>query len=526
VNQAQALVDRVRSEAQSNHAARQAHAGPYLLHTLRNVGAIASEGDAAALDGAGRGVPAILVGAGPSLDRAIPILRQLQHSAFIIAVDTASTPLFHAGVTPHIVVAVDPAEQNSRHLTELPHSTDTWLVTEGSIDPLAIECFAGRTFFFRVSDHQPWPWLQSQGRTVGLLRAWGSVLTTAFDLALRMDCDPIAFVGADLAFTENRLYARGVTYEHDWRRRLHYGMGLRRQWIEAIDRWPRLTAPDVNGAETRTAAHLVAFRDWLVEQMRREKGRTFINATGAGILHGAGVNVTPDDLPGLLPSRKSKLAGLVRGRYRPFKGQALLAAARTLLHSAEGAHVDPVVERWEAFAPGLSRNRIVEALKGAVTLAPSDPGTLAPSDPGTFAPSHPRTFAPLTGAYASPDVEALSSIANVTTLVPMRIPPHRMERAPNGARRLWYRTATARIIACAIRSPDGAVLENGQPLARALDFDHIVPGSYVISRDDVQFRATDDSDPRTNGREYSVLVPPSIDYIENLPVEEILRRDL
>ena len=35
-----------------------------------------------------------------------------------------------------------------------------------------------------------------------------------------------------------------------------------------------------------TSAHLVSFRDWLVEQTAGDGTRRFINATGAGILHG------------------------------------------------------------------------------------------------------------------------------------------------------------------------------------------------------------------------------------------------
>ena len=44
--------------------------------------------------------------------------------------------------------------------------------------------------------------------------------------------------------------------------------------------------PDINGEPARTAPHLVSFRDWLIEQMRRHPHHRFINATGAGLLTG------------------------------------------------------------------------------------------------------------------------------------------------------------------------------------------------------------------------------------------------
>jgi hypothetical protein len=45
-----------------------------------------------------------------------------------------------------------------------------------------------------------------------------------------------------------------------------------------------------------------------------------------------------------------------------------------------------------------------------------------------------------------------------------------------------------------------------------------------VCRDEIHFRAADDSDPRSNGRQYSVLVPPCVRYLESLSLEEILTR--
>jgi GTPase SAR1 family protein len=47
------------------------------------------------------------------------------------------------------------------------------------------------------SDHEPWPWLRSLGLDRSVLEVWGSVLTGAVDLAIRMGCSPIVLVGAD-----------------------------------------------------------------------------------------------------------------------------------------------------------------------------------------------------------------------------------------------------------------------------------------------------------------------------------------
>ncbi|HMF61689.1 MAG TPA: 6-hydroxymethylpterin diphosphokinase MptE-like protein, partial [Vicinamibacterales bacterium] len=275
--------------ARANQEARRQNAGRYLLNTLRNAPAIAAAGDTAVLTGAFTGVPTLIVAAGPSLDRNLPGIVKCRDRVLLIAVDTALRPLLAAGVQPDFVVAVDPSEANASHLVELPPCPETWLVAEGSLDPEGLRHFAGRTFFFRVADHHPWPWLRGLGVDRGRLRAWGSVLTTAFDLALTMECDPIVFAGADLAFTGGRPYARGTTNEEEWRREEAWGQTLEEIWAGRVDAWPKTFETGVDGTRARTAPHLRSFRDWIVAEATRAAGRTIINATRGGILVGEGV---------------------------------------------------------------------------------------------------------------------------------------------------------------------------------------------------------------------------------------------
>ena len=192
---AHATLERMLSEARANDDARRAFAPRYLLQTLQNLPVIAREGDTAALDRRFAGIPAVIVGAGPSLDEHLPELRRLSDRCLIVAADTALAPLETAGITAPVVVGVDPSEWNARHLAAPRRVDDTWLVAEGSLHPSVFTRFAGRTFTFEVSGHEPWPWFRTHGLTRGRLRAWGSVITSAFDLALRLGCDPIVFAG-------------------------------------------------------------------------------------------------------------------------------------------------------------------------------------------------------------------------------------------------------------------------------------------------------------------------------------------
>jgi SAM-dependent methyltransferase len=283
------LTRQIVAGAKANEEARRHFAGRYLLNTIANLPTILSEGDAASLVDIFPRVPAFVVGAGPSLDRNLRELAKVKNRGVIIAVDTALRPLLHAGIRPHFVVTVDPSELNARHLQNHRDTRGVWLVAEPSINSGVFPQFRDRTFTFKVSRHQPWPWLESHGAGRGTLRAWGSVLTTAFDLACRAGCDPIIFAGADLAYTDGLQYCRNTTYEDRWR---DFPTDAERRDLfkRHLDANPHLEQPDVRGGSVLTTPTFVQFRDWIVARAAEEATRQVVNATGGGILLGPHVS--------------------------------------------------------------------------------------------------------------------------------------------------------------------------------------------------------------------------------------------
>lgn len=371
--QAVRAVTRAWFGARANAEARTQNAGRYLLNTLRNLNTIAREGDAAALASLFAGVPAVVIGAGPSLDRNLADLGRFHDRAILVAADTALRPMLAAGVAPHFVVATDPTETNARHLGDLPACDETWLVAEGSIDPESFAHFAGRTFVFRVADHHPWPWLRASGHDRGHLRAWGSVLTTAFDLALKMGNDPIVFAGADLAFTGGRPYARGTTYEEVWRHAELWGQSIEDYWSATLAGWPDVQEPGVGGALVRTAPHLVSFRDWIASEAAAATGRSIVNATGGGILVGASVAQRPlAEVLETLPLLDSTAIG----------AGVAAAHARTATQGRARAN-DPepaTLAAWQTFGgAAIHRDSVERALGRVPPASVATPPMLTPS---------------------------------------------------------------------------------------------------------------------------------------------------
>jgi hypothetical protein len=343
--QAAQLVKRIVFGARANAEARKKFAGRYLLNTLKNLPRIVASPDAAALFGRFVGTPAIIVSAGPSLDQNMEALRDVGDSAMVIAVDTALRPLLEAGIEPHLVVAVDPSEINARHLQKLPRMSRAWLVAEGSVDPGAFEEFGSRTLFFTVSDHHPWPWLRQQGVSRGALQAWGSVATSAFDLAFKAGCDPIVFLGQDLGYTDGRTYCRGTTYEEDWAVHAALGTSLADGWAWSLSRASLLVEPDIRGISTAFTAQMRSFRDWLLTQCQRHPDRTFVNATGAGFLTGPGIQ---QRAAAAVVSELPRTGSAISARLEELAATSL-RERESVAEAVEGIERDRRLEPWSAW---------------------------------------------------------------------------------------------------------------------------------------------------------------------------------
>lgn len=315
VRAARASVERVRAGAHANADARRRFAAPYLLNTLANLPVLEREADVDALEGAAADMPAVVVGAGPSLDGALEDLRTASERVVLVATDTAARPLLGAGIVPHAIVSVDPSPTNGRHLLELPGDTPV-LVAEASLWPPAFDGFARRAFLFRVGRHHPWPWLEEANLGVGMLRAWGSVITSAVDFALRLGCSRIAFVGADCAAVDGQPYARGTTFEATWTSRVLAGRPLPEVWREIVSTWKGSHERDADGRLIESGPHLLAFRDWLLEEGRRHPGLLF-NASGQGLL--AGDDIVPvalTEFTARFGRETSGLAGIFHRRHQ------------------------------------------------------------------------------------------------------------------------------------------------------------------------------------------------------------------
>ncbi|MES1209560.1 MAG: 6-hydroxymethylpterin diphosphokinase MptE-like protein, partial [Pseudomonadota bacterium] len=174
----------------------------------RNLPRIAAVPSIAPLAGACAGRTAVVVSAGPSLDRNIAQLRALQGRAVIIGINQTVRALRAAGVRPDVVVAVDP--QNLAYQFEGVRGGEIGtLVLGASVDDALFDVPADRTVTF-ASSPMPEGWIYEAAGEKAALQSGGTVATAAIQVALHLGCARIVLVGRDLALAGKRYYSTAV----------------------------------------------------------------------------------------------------------------------------------------------------------------------------------------------------------------------------------------------------------------------------------------------------------------------------
>lgn len=158
-------------------------------------------------------IPAIIFGAGSSLEREMVHLDSLQDKALFFAPGTSMNVLTGRGLSPHFGGGVDPSEgQASRVKASNAFMTPYSFVQRFAHD--ALDALEGPLFFIDRGGSAPWAasLLAELGICIDKSFA-GGVSTTGFcaATALLLGADPLLFVGVDMAYTQGKKYADGVS---------------------------------------------------------------------------------------------------------------------------------------------------------------------------------------------------------------------------------------------------------------------------------------------------------------------------
>ncbi|MGR3176465.1 MAG: 6-hydroxymethylpterin diphosphokinase MptE-like protein [Candidatus Anammoxibacter sp.] len=162
------------------------------------------------LEGIFKGRPAVVVAAGPSLDKNIHLLKKCKDRAIIIAVDAALPTLLPCNVIPDIIVAIDPLPENMVMFKDKPILKEVPFVCLAQYTPEIVRLYPGPLFLNGVPSNIIYQWLAGFWDDKGVIESGGgSVSHLAFSVSRFLGCDVIAFVGMDLSLSDKSLHSKG-----------------------------------------------------------------------------------------------------------------------------------------------------------------------------------------------------------------------------------------------------------------------------------------------------------------------------
>ena len=312
-------------------------AGVWIRNLSRNIPLLARTAGVSVAAERFSDTPALMLAAGPSLDLILPHITALRRRALIIAVDTAAAALAAAGVTPDLLVVVDPQWWNTRHLDRL-QLNGTIVVSESSTHPRVFRLLAAPPLF-AASLFPLGRYLEQSTLVSGTLGAGGSVSTSAWDLARILGCRPIYCAGLDLGFPLQRTHCSGSFFEeraHTLSARTRPAEHQAFSYLHQADPYP---VSDNSNGQVLTDKRMAIYHWWFANQAKihRDCDSRNLSPSGARI---EGFPFAPLEQALALPECRLQI-------------DSVLAEIRTAAATATAADRQPLSDRLEALISEL-----------------------------------------------------------------------------------------------------------------------------------------------------------------------------
>lgn len=302
------------------------------------------------------GVPMVIVAPGPSLRRNVDQLKALQGRAIITAFSHSLKPVLAAGITPDLVLTVDP--QDVRYHFAGCDVSKTCLVNAATVHPALFGLPAAR-FLTMSANCAIDDWIFDALGGDAVVPGGGSVATSAFSLALKWRCDPIVFVGLDLSFPNGEYYistssdgaARAERREDGTMQVTGWSDGFRAMKASggpgaAAERCVEL--PGWAGGTVPSSFMFALFHRWFTERMTAvgDSVRVY-NCTEGGAAITGMTHVPLAEVAPLLPPHVDVAGVLDAARGAPERAKTLSTHLRKLLRGLRHARRLGSVARYE-----------------------------------------------------------------------------------------------------------------------------------------------------------------------------------
>lgn len=221
-------------------------------------------------------VPAIICGAGPSLEKSFAQLKGILNQALIFAGGSALNALNAAGIQPHLGAGIDPNPAQYARLSQ-SKALEVPFYYRNRMYHDAFEMIHGPRLYvtgcggYDVSDY----FEEALKIKHEFLDEGHNVINFCLQIAHQLGCDPIIFVGMDLAFTNMKMYAPGIEEDVSFDPNA-FGE------VDEFDEKP-LLKEDIYGKPIYTLWKWVAEAEWIGEYGKEHPEVRLLNATEGGL---------------------------------------------------------------------------------------------------------------------------------------------------------------------------------------------------------------------------------------------------
>lgn len=226
--------------------------------------------------------PAVIVGAGPSLDKDIAVLQKYQGTINIFACDAALPVLNKNNIKPDVVIVADPSDRQVQNFS-LCNGTEFITILPTVVHPMTFQearkhdCIL---LWYNIADGNIdlCKWIPKEIGYKGLVRPGVLTSSMVYQIAVYMGCNPITFIGHDLSWSDiNKGYAEGVSDQ-----KIAY------QYNNKMINKPVFLFPDISGQLTITDLGFINFIQW-INAFLKEYNLNIYNSTECGILYGENI---------------------------------------------------------------------------------------------------------------------------------------------------------------------------------------------------------------------------------------------
>lgn len=210
--------------------------------------------------------PAIIVSAGPSLDKNVDLLKGIEKNFVIITGGRPLKGLVDKKIEPSLVVSVDSEDINYELMKGCIENTELPLLYFEITNENILHNYSGPKI---ISPNASFIKKLINKETI-TLDAHGSVAHSMVSAAVYMGCDPIILIGQDCAYTDDSAHSKYLEDRHDDEKFDDVKSELD-IWVDGID-----------GKKVRTSRVLNVYRLGFEQMINKYKDIKFINATEGG----------------------------------------------------------------------------------------------------------------------------------------------------------------------------------------------------------------------------------------------------